>query len=293
MSTPLFSRNGESIIALSGSAIRLWRTKGSTTPPPSVLTQTPPNTGIFAVDFSPDRMFAAVARKYEKKTVEVLSLKSGVPQLTIDADMEVCGLKLSGNAVTVIGGPKIVTWDLPTGDHAPNAIVTLEDSARIINFESTNRCRASISSDSCYIATVGVQPIWSYLELYDGSTGEWLGRKGVGSATPWFAPGGREIWLTDANDGEKKVFRVNDVGRRLEDVTHKVDVEDPPEGYPWKSSRGYRVTNDWWILGPSGERLLMLPPLWQSTTKSERVWNGQFLALVQGGPTKPVILELL
>jgi len=296
MSTPLFSRNGESIIALSDSKIRLWRTKGSTTPPPGVSTQTSPHTGNFAVDFSPDGMFAAVARQWSD-AVEVLNLKSGVPQLTIDAGMGVCGFKVIGNTVTVVGKGKVITWDLPTGDHTPNAIVTLKDSARTMDFKSErliDLLRVSISSDSCYIATIGYYVLWWYLELYDGSTGELLGKEDVGAVTPWFAPGGHEIWLA-GDDGEKKVkvLRVGDGERWLEDVTHKVDVEDPPEGYPWASSRGYRVTNDWWILGPSGERFLMLPPLWQSPAKLERVWNGQFLALLHGELTKPVVLELL
>jgi len=292
-SSPLLSRNGELIFALSGSTIRLWRTKDSTTPPPSVLTQTPPHTRNFVVDFSPDGMFAAVARQ-RNNAVDVLNLKSGVPQLTIDAGMEIYGLKGIGNTVTVVGEGKVVTWDLPTGDHTPNAIATLKDSARTIDFRSnswTVLLCASMSPDSCYIATIEDHETGPYLELYDGSTGEWLGEKMVESAAPWFAPGGREIWL--ARDDGEQVFRVDDLGRRLEDVTRKVDIEDPPEGYPWASSRGYRVTYDWWILDPSGKRLLMLPPLWQSFAKLERVWNGQFLALVQGGLTKPVILELL
>jgi len=290
-STALFSQNGESIIALSGSKIQLWRTEGSTTPPPSVSTRTS-RTRNFVVDLSPDGMFAAVVRK-EKSTVEVLSLKSGVPQLTIDAGMDIYGLKVIGNTVAVVGEVKVVTWDLPTGDHTPTAIVTLKDSARTMDFSGSQvkKFCASISPDSCYIATIGYHKTGPCLELYDGSTGEWLGKEQTWEVTPWFAPGGRDIWLP--SDYGEKVFRVGDGVRWLEDVTHKVDVEDPPEGYPWASSRGYQVTDDWWILGPSGERLLMLPPLWQSTTKLERVQNGQFLALVHGGLTKPVILELL
>jgi len=128
----------------------------------------------------------------------------------------------------------------------------------------------------------------------NGSTEMRLGDKlSVGKLTPWFAPGGCDLWLA-GDDGKGGVVRVGvDGGKEgLQELGHQVDIEDPPEGYPWASSRGYWVTNDWWILGPSGKRLLMLPPHWQSSAKVERVWNGQFLALVHGGLTKPVILEL-
>ena len=77
----------------------------------------------------------------------------------------------------------------------------------------------------------------------------------------------------------------------LERLEEKVDIEHPPEGYPWASSRGYRVTNDWWILDPDGKRLLMLPPHWQSYAV-HRVWKGKFLALLHGGLSEPVILEM-
>jgi len=87
------------------------------------------------------------------------------------------------------------------------------------------------------------------------------------------------------------VWRVGGEQRVLERLEQTVDIEDPPEGYPWGSSRGYRVTNDWWILGPGRRRLLMLPPTWQSTVV-QRVWRGRFVALIHRGLPEPVILEL-
>ena len=73
----------------------------------------------------------------------------------------------------------------------------------------------------------------------------------------------------------------------------EVDIEHPPEGYPWGSSRGYQVASDWWILGLDGKRLLMLPPPWQSQDAVRQVWKGQFLALLHVGLSEPVILELI
>jgi hypothetical protein len=75
----------------------------------------------------------------------------------------------------------------------------------------------------------------------------------------------------------------------LERLEHRIGPQNPPEGYPWGSSR-YRVTKDWWlVLGR--ERLLMLPPPWRSEAVG-RVWKGKFLALLHHGLSEPVVLEL-
>ena len=58
------------------------------------------------------------------------------------------------------------------------------------------------------------------------------------------------------------------------------------------SPRDYRATNDCWMPGPDGERLLMLPPPWQALRSKLGVWGGQFLALLYSELLKPVILEL-
>lgn len=71
-----------------------------------------------------------------------------------------------------------------------------------------------------------------------------------------------------------------------------VHIADLPEGYPWGSPRGYRVTDDWRILDPDEKRLLLLPPPWQCEPV-RRVWKGQFLALLHREIQEPVILELL
>ena len=88
--------------------------------------------------------------------------------------------------------------------------------------------------------------------------------------------------------GWKQLYRERDL---LEPSGGSVDPAHPPAGYPWGSSHGYQVTKDWWVRGPDGKRLLMLPPHWQSDAV-RRVWKGQFLALLHRGLSEPVILEL-
>ena len=297
---PLFSQNGESIVEFLASTIRLLRTQGFTTPPSSPLTQTPQHTGSFLLEFSPDGILATYARQ-GGETVTVLSLKSGAPQLTIDTGVEVEGHGVAGNAVVVINDWKVITWDLPTGDRFPYATMTLADSARTIDLGDSppaTVCDVSISPDSCNVALVVWEGegeevgVWVY--IYDGLTGERLMRHALPNdrhETPFFVPGGRDLWLGE-HRGHGKVLRVGDGEQVLQGPGSRVDIDHPPDGYPWVSPCGYRITDDWWVLGPEGKRLLMLPPPWQHHRALERMWKGQFLALLHGELLEPVILEL-
>lgn len=105
---------------------------------------------------------------------------------------------------------------------------------------------------------------------------------------PRFSPDGCDIWCVFGH-GRAIARRVG--GEWKEHPKWISDIENPPEGYPWGSSQ-YRVTDDWWVLGPDGKRLLLLSPPWQSADAVHRVWKGQFLALLHGGLLEPVILNL-
>ena len=291
--SPLLSRNGDSIVAFGGPTIRLWRTKGFTAPPSSISTRAPQHTGNFILGFSPDGMLAAVAVQKDN-TVTVLDLKSGVRQLTIDVGVEIYGLGVVGNTAVAIGDREVTTWNLPAGDCNPDARVGPEDSSWTISLgdlQGDHTVGASISPDSRHIALATTDSMGlGYLRMYSASTGEYLGYSSTWGHTPWFAPDGCNLWCAH-DSGNAQVWRVGGGGGVLETLKLTVDIEHPPEGYPWGSPRGYRVTNDWWILGPNGKRLLMLPPPWQSDV-GRRVWNGQFLVLLHGGLSEPVFLGL-
>ena len=282
---PLLSRNGESIVTFSDQAIQSSRTKGLTIPPPGTLTKDFRNTKNFIVEFSSDVMSAA-ATMWEDNTVTVLNLKSGVSQLTLDAGMEVYGLGLNGDIVVVIGGWNVIAWNLPTEGHVPGACVDAESSSWTINLSSSpsGLMCASISPDFRHIALSD----YSWLYVYGASTGEILCKGYASGFTHRFSPDGYDIWYADSR-GNAEVWRVRG---GQDEQKPLVDIEDPPEGYPWASACGYRVTDDWWILGPDGKRLLMLPPPWRSYYPALRVWKGRFLALLHGGLPEPVILEL-
>ena len=289
-SHPLLSRNGESIAVFGDCTMRLWRTKGFTAPPSNVLTRPRQHTGDFFLDFSPDGTLAVIARQRDR-IVTVLNLKTGVPQSTINASRGVYGLGVVGDTVIVIGFWTATAWNLSAGD----AEAGPDDGSRMIDLGRTydhfgNLVSGSISPDSRYIALATESAVsGALLYICNTSTGKILGFERTTVRMPRFSPDGRNIWCTDG--GEAEVWRVGGGRKMLKRLEEMVYIGHPPEGSPWGSSRGYQVTDDWWILGPDRKRLLMLPPRWQSYVV-QRIWKGRFLALLHGGLSEPVILEL-
>ena len=284
------SQTGESIVTLSGQrAIQLWRTKRSTTPTSSTLTQAPQITERFVLDFSSDERFAVFAMR-GGDSVTVFNLKFGGVQLTIDTGMKVYDLKVTGNAVGVIGLDKVVTWNLPARDFVPDAGMNLGGTSTGTvepHPEISYLIGGAMSSDFRHVAFIN----HSTLEVYSTTAGDLLGRSWskLSALTPWFSPDGCDVWCAN-RDGRADVFRIGGEQNMLEHLEHRIDPENPPEGYPWGSSR-YRITEDWWLLGPGGERLLMLPPSWRSDA-IRRIWKGDFLALLHSGLSEPIILQL-
>jgi len=286
-----FSPNGEGVITFCGSKIQLWHARKFIPITSGVFTQGPQHiSGDFILEFLPDRPLAAAIRKKDN-VVTVFNLKSGVPQLTIDTSIEVYGLRLIENTVVVIGDGMVITWNIPRGDSFPNVRMNIEDSIQTINFSNVGSgtvVAASVSPDLQYIAIARNNKEESLLSVYCMSTKQTICRE-VGVHTLWFDPGGHNIWC--AAENEANVFTI--AQDTLLYTKTATDIEDEPWKCPWGSSCGYKVTYDGWILGVYGKRMLMLPPLWQSQSKVNRVWNGELLALLHSSLPEPVILELI
>ena len=290
-STPLLSPNGESIITFGGSSIQLWYTKGFSTPSIAPA-QVPHHTEDFVLEFVPGRQLAVVVRKGEE-TVTVLDLKSGLPQLTIDASMKIYGLRVVDNAVVVIGDGVVITWNLPEENSFPHARVGVENSTQTTSFGGgglNDVTTASISLDFRYVAVLRTgceSASYPGLHIYCLSTGGHYFAHYTPVASLWFPPDELEIWCAaDYRFGKYKIHQGS-----LEYSEVFPLVEFLPTGCPWGPPRGYKVSHDWWLYGPDGKRLFALLPTWRSSPE-QRVWNGQFLALLHGSLPQPVILEL-
>jgi len=293
----LLSPDGQSIIAFRNWDLQLWRTTDPTPPLPSVPARGLQSTERFVLEFSPDKSLAAAARLGDN-TATVLDLRSGVPRLTVDAGMEIYGLRAAGSTVVVVGEGKIVTWNLPQRGHALNATVNINDSIRTTIFycsplPSGFKISASISPDFNFIAIPGWNEWGDFLHICDMTTGKDLARIDTYEKEVWFSPDGCKLWSWHdhttqgweiVKDSESNFLKMKSLG----------ETRCPPGEYPWTPSRNCKITDDGWVFNPNGKRLLWLPPHWRSfEDERNRMCSGQFLTFLHGGLLAPVILEVL
>ena len=288
---PSFSPNGKSIIAFDRYSIHLWHTKSFVTTTISAP-PLPRTREAFFLEFLPDRPLAVFARG-EDRRVTVLDLNSGTLQSTTETSVEVYGLRSIGNTIVVVGKEGVIAWSLPGGDFLPDPGMGVKDStweigSRIVDYGRV--IAASISFDFQNVALLRSHLSEYFLDVYSPSTGQNLhAAVEEGSAALWFTPGEQDLWCPKWN-GEAQVFTLTQDS--LDHTNSVADIEEESWGCPWGSQLGYKVTDDGWILGMGGKRLFILPPLWQSPRKVERVWNRKFVALLHGDLPEPVILEL-
>ena len=293
-STPLLSPDGESITVWGDSMIALWHTRNLTIiPSDSFVGPTPRDTDDFVLEFHPDRPSAAVARKRDN-TVTLLDLNAGDPQLIINTGMPVWGLGVTGETIVAIRRDGATTWKLPGGTFLPGVAMGPLDYTRAVEFNGGYMMTGVLSPDSRYILTV--EP-GKKMSVHCGTTGEYLCGDKARSRAPWFTPDSHNIRLLINEDkGWVREVRTVTTAGALQHQLSEGTIVDVVQGQwecPYISSCGYQVTDDKWILGPSGKRLLILPPLWRlGTFLEQRKWKGQFLALLHGQLPEPVILEL-
>ena len=296
----IISPNGMVIVGLWHGIIQQWHITNASLP--NISTQTPKRAQYgFVLDFSPDGKLVAVAQ-HSDKTVIVLDLKSGKPQLVIDTSMVIQAIKVTGGKVVVVDDGKVVTWDLPAGGCALNIRADINNGIQIATFkESVNYGSMSglpISPDLNYLAT----STSSHLHIHDMHTGRILISAESHGSVHGFTPDGYAIWDAMLDPGHRggSKYDIRSWNITKNKITGTVGlqpqgfIKDLPGGFPWQSSCGYQVTNDWWILSPTGKQLLWLPHQWRSSqgVRGMMVWSGRFLALFHPEVTDAVILEL-
>ena len=289
-SIPLLSPNGESIITFGDHTVQLWHTKDFTTHS-SILAPVPHFAEHFILEFVPDKKLAVVARP-EEKTVAIIDLESGLPQLTIDASMDVYGFRVVENTVIVIGDGRIITWNLPEGNSLPHTRVGLENSTRMTYFsdESQDDTIASPAfPDPHHIAFPQRNPRdhdSKTLHIYCSLTGRLIFTFRYVSATSSLFHFGKNEISYPAGSGLLGKYGFTEAGLG----EYFAFAGTPASPGPWKS-HGFEVTEDGWVICPDGKRLFMLPPPWRSKG-NQRIWHGQFLALLHATLPQPIILDL-
>ena len=296
---PILSSSGESIIASIRPTIHLWTTKDR------ILSSNPSTQDDghdFTLTLSPNKTLAAFACN-QRTTVTILDLRSREPRLTIDAGTRRWGvlcLGMTDDTVVVVDGEEIVTWNVPVGKYTLDARADINDSIRTTEFspQSARIPYASLSPDLGYVVIVAswYSPGSDSLVIYDVSTG----REVTSVNTTWVKPqltrGGHQLW--DVSGSSVKGWKIiqegepNPFARSHANPELLKPTECPLDIFPWKSTRGYKVTDDGWILSPAQKRLLWLPHDWRSHER-HRVWSGQFLGLLHGRLSEVVILEFL
>ena len=130
------------------------------------------------------------------------------------------------------------------------------------------------------------------LHLYDARTGRCLASAPtMAEACPWFAADGREIWCV-AEDLEAAVWGIVEDGEsNLIELEHLSSTTHLPDGFPWRSSENYGITNGHWLLTFRNEQLFWFPHHWRSEDWN-RMWGERFLVLLNHELPEPVILEL-
>jgi len=292
----VISPDGGSIVAFGGSTVQLWHTMNSPTSPPNIPTQSSLHTfKDFLLEFSPNKELMAVIRQL-CNTVVVLNLMSGDPKLIIDAGMEVYAMKVTESTIIVTDGRKIAAWNLHTGDCTTGTLANINNCAWTTTFEHSASpgpgLSISISPDLNHLV---IKRLFEYPSIHDTRTGKLLraaedGGGSVMGLAVGFTPDGCGVWCSaDEGVDQWKIVKGNESS--IEELDYLRSTEEPPGGFPWQSSCGYKVTDDGWILSPGGERLLWLPHNWRSG-EGGRMWNGKFLALLYGELPEAVVLEL-
>ena len=214
---PLLSPNGESIVTSKYSETQLWRTTDPTTSLSSAPTR-PTERPSLLLEFSPDRSVTAAARLGDNM-VTVLDLNSGNPRLIIDTGTKICGLKVTGDVIIVVGEGRIITWNLPTRDHVLDTRVDINDSVRTVMFNHQasppeRPHSAGIFPDLKYIVITGVHGKHRGVDIYNMSTGKWVAGVNAGGAHLPFAPDGHEVWAASYTQGGKSSRMKNRMSSR-------------------------------------------------------------------------------
>ena len=289
---PLISPNEESIISCSNKSVRLLYITNSSTSLAGVSTQTTQHYQNSHISFSPDESLVAVAVRLSS-TVTILDTKSGIPWLTINANTKICGLRITGDKIIVIGDERIVTWELPARNSACS-VMGISNSVQTTTFQhpaAIDDLYASISPNLNYFAIGSLQ--WSKdLCIYTADTGKELADATSNGFSPGFTPDSHGVWLSTAQGKVDQWSIIEEGGPGIIKLQKSGEAISPESGFPWLSPCGHQIADDGWIVSSSGKRLLWIPPHWRPAGIIQREWSRNCLAVLHGDLLAPIIFKI-
>lgn len=293
--SPQISPNGQSVVSVDERTLQLFPIASSPASLSSSSTHTSFHSGSFFIEFSPAKSLVAFSELLSKR-VTILDIKSGNPWLIINTEAKVHGLRMTGDKIITVSvsDGKIVTWDLPARDSAFNAGKNIRSSVQTTFQHQLSQLgfpRASVSPDLNYVVT-GSAIRGSGVYISDMHTGEKLGTTKSHGVIYGFTPSSHEVWCA-RDDGEVDKWEIVGVKE-----SNAIEIKElcwgviPESGFPWHSPCTYQVTDEGWILCPSGEQLLWLPHHWRQDVVIQRKWCENLLAFWNTMSPEPYILEL-
>ena len=288
---PLISPNEESIISYSNKNVRLLYIANSSSSLACVSTQTAQHHQNSCVNFSHDGSLVAIAVRLSS-TVTVLDTKFGTQWLTINADTKICGLRITGDKIIVIGDEKIVTWELPARNSACS-VMGISNSVQTTTFQhpaAIENLYASISPNLNYVAIGSLQQSKD-LCIYTADTGKELADATSNGFSPGFTPDSHGVWLSTTQGKVDQWSIIEEGGPGVIKLQKSEEATSSQGGFPWLSPCGHQIA-DGWIVSSSGKQLLWLPPRWRPVDTIQREWSRNFLAIWHKDLLVPIIFKI-
>ena len=246
---------------------------------------------------SADGTHIATARSLEG-VVTILDPLLDTPQRHINTNMRILEIKIFDNVLFVADGHKLVSWDLGVGGTGRDAHgvrrVTLDGKLGTGWFELSNNCSqiAVLTEKKVSLYDTKTQ------EILNECTMENMGQDFLRWCTTsdiWdvqFSPDGRQLWLIYERFYRPRYCATlhttkdwRSAGATWEFLEDGWSQDSPfPPGYRIRVGSG-------WVEGPGGRKLLWLPPNWRTEQMFDAIWDGNFLALVNGRHPEPMIIE--
>jgi len=235
------------------------------------------------VTYSADKAYIATAQQTHG-VITIIDCVLGSPLQSINTKMRIQDIKIVGNTIFVVDRCKLVSWDLKAGGVVHGAHGAGRVIANITPAIDACMEYLALSHDCSQIAFGKSRTLY----LYDLETQKTFSRAmGDLIHSVQFSSDGHQLWC-----GTYETYYMGlDIAEDWSSA--KITKGDSKAGqllFGCASPHGYHVGQ--WVEDSRGKKLLWLPPNWRrSSWRDELKWDANFLALIHGHYTEPIIIE--